>query len=87
MANKKSTIDATINLIFGLAVIILFFLVFYIHLAFHELGHLMAVNLVRFKLFSYKIGPFGWGVGIFTVLINVVPFSNKGFKTDGLLAR
>ncbi|GKU27637.1 M50 family metallopeptidase [Clostridium folliculivorans] len=195
MSNKKSTIDAAINLIFGLAVgvalafifvkrqsikvlnlptenvkphhwivvIILFFLVFYIHLAFHELGHLIAGTLVRFKLFSYKIGPFGWyrendeirygternlgygsrcsmlptstdeiysklaiyslggiivnvilsvvfflgslyiapkennfllsaffilgwGVGIFTVLINIVPFSNKGFKTDGLLA-
>ncbi|MBK1809660.1 M50 family metallopeptidase [Clostridium sp. YIM B02505] len=195
MANKKSTIDATINLIFGLAVgvalafifvkrqsikvlhlptenikpyhwiavIILFFLVFYLHLALHEIGHLIAGSLVRFKLFSYKIGPFGWyrendelkygternlgygsrcsmlptstdriysrlavyslggiivnvilslvfflgsvyiapkennfllsaffilgwGVGIFTVLINIIPFSNKGFKTDGLLA-
>ena len=41
------------------------------HLAFHELGHLIAGTLVRFKLFSYKIGP----------------FSNKAFKTDGLLAR
>jgi tetratricopeptide (TPR) repeat protein len=146
-----------------IAVIVLFFIVFYIHLALHELGHLIAGYLVKFKLFSYKIGPFGWyregdkikhgkdkslgygsrcsmlpvntnniypklavyslggitlniilsivfflgsvyiapkydnffvsvffilgwGMGAFVVIYNIIPFSNKGFKTDGLLA-
>ncbi|QAA35165.1 M50 family metallopeptidase [Clostridium manihotivorum] len=146
-----------------IVVILLFFIVFYIHLSLHELGHLISGYLVKFKLFNYKIGPFGWyrengeikygkdkslgygsrcsmlpvnthnvypklavyslggitvniilsiifllgsiyiapkydnffisvflilgwGMGAFVVIYNIIPFSNKGFKTDGLLA-